>query len=493
MNAHHFNNYRFLIILAFSLAFFPNVSFAAVSISEVAWMGSATSANYEWIELHNDGEATDVTGWVLSDGLNLSIELTGIIPSGEYAVLERTSEVSAPGEAFFIYTGALVNSGATLKLVRTDGSIVDQVSGGENWVNIGGDNLTKETAQYTSAGWVTAAATPGRGITAGEVNVAAADAAATTETKTVTKSSGSSGSSTAKPKASEPVRLIIPGVTLKLKVGAQTVGYVNQAIAFNVEATDIGDNLINSLTYEWNFGDGFTATNKEVEHVFLYPGTYVVTVYGNFKRQEQVARYEITILPVMVSLTTNDRGDVQINNDSPYEIDISGYQVRGGKTFVFPPRSIMLPNQTITIPKTKLGNNTNLAVLYDNEQSQVASLFPTNSKIILAGIAEADNQTPVVTASSISYLSAPLIIPSENFGFSSAPSVTPPVDEIVINTEPTTSVVITNADIATATQLASVVLADKTTDSRWTYLALVGVLLLGTLAIYAKPRDNQNS
>ncbi|MCA9360208.1 hypothetical protein KC850_04225, partial [Candidatus Kaiserbacteria bacterium] len=51
---------------------FPYSVNAAVYISEVAWMGSDSSANHEWIELHNDGDAVSVADWVLTDGANLS-------------------------------------------------------------------------------------------------------------------------------------------------------------------------------------------------------------------------------------------------------------------------------------------------------------------------------------------------------------------------------------------------------------------------------------
>jgi len=71
----------------------------AIEISEVAWMGSAASANHEWIELYSP-ETIDVTGWTITDGNNLQIELDGTISSGEYAVLERTSDASAPGTAW---------------------------------------------------------------------------------------------------------------------------------------------------------------------------------------------------------------------------------------------------------------------------------------------------------------------------------------------------------------------------------------------------------
>lgn len=490
MNAHLFNKFsKIFLLLIFAVGFFPRISLAAISISEVAWMGSADSANYEWIELHNDGASESVDGWTLNDGMNLQIELVGTIPASSYAVLERTSEASAIGSAFLIYTGALVNTGAALKLNRADGSLVDQVSGGENWSNIGGDNVTKETAQYTSGGWVTAAATPGRGITASEVSAAVTEAVAN-ETTAVTKSSGSSGSTAQKPKVSEPVRLIIPDVTLKLSVEAQTVGYVNQAINFKVKASDIGDTLIDSLTYEWNFGDGMTATQKETAHTFLYPGTYVVTVYGNFKRQEQIARHEITILPVMVSLTSNDHGDVQINNDSPYEIDVSGYAVRGGKTFVFPPRSIMLPNQTITIPKSKLGSNANLAVLYDNAKSQVASLSTVNKYSSLATVKETDflsekiNNAPLINQV-VTEAKSP-----ELFGFANEDEAFAKINEEVEGEE-TVVEIESDAKVDTDTQSASVISATAASE-RWTYLALIVVLLLGIAGVYLKPNSIQN-
>ena len=264
-------------------------------------MGSGESANHEWIELHNDGEATDVTGWKLSDGMNLNIELSGTIPASNHVVLERTSDASAPGTAFLIYTGALVNTGATLSLKRGDDSLVDQVAGGENWINIGGDNTTKETAQYTTSGWKTAPATPGSGLV-WSVELEAESTETTVATKTSTQKTTTSNSSS---KSSETVRLTLPDVTLSLAIEAQSVGYVNQPISLNVEPSGIGDSLIDSLVYSWNFGDGFTSEQKDTQHSFQYPGTYVVTVHGGFKRQEQVARHEITILPVMTSLTTN--------------------------------------------------------------------------------------------------------------------------------------------------------------------------------------------
>ncbi|HMA78498.1 MAG TPA: lamin tail domain-containing protein, partial [Candidatus Paceibacterota bacterium] len=149
---------------ALAILLLPHHSNAAVYFSEIAWMGTSNSANDEWIELHNSGStAVDLSGWRLTDNLNFDITLEGAgsVAPGAFAVLERTDDTSAPGTAFFIYTGSLANTGATLRLYDAIGALIDQVAGGENWEDLGGDNTTKETAQYTSGGWVTAAPTPG--------------------------------------------------------------------------------------------------------------------------------------------------------------------------------------------------------------------------------------------------------------------------------------------------------------------------------------------
>lgn len=152
----------------------PQQSYASVLISEVAWMGTEVSANDEWIELYNNGKTEILLdGWVLTDGDKLEIKLVGAIGAGQYVVLERTNDDSAPGPAFLVYSGALKNIGTNLLLKNAEGAIVEELIGGENWREIGGNNITKETAQYTDQGWLTGKATPG------EVNIAVTETSMT--------------------------------------------------------------------------------------------------------------------------------------------------------------------------------------------------------------------------------------------------------------------------------------------------------------------------
>jgi PKD repeat protein len=465
------------------ILFFPFGVDAAVSISEVAWMGSFNSANHEWIELHNDGEAIDVTGWSISDGMNLSIEFENdeeqlVIPANSYVVLERTSDASALVNAFLIYTGALVNSGATLQLLREDGSIVDQVSGGENWENIGGDNVTKETAQYTNAGWVTATPTAGRGITTTEVSVAVTDEQTEKTTNITTVSS------LQKIKVDEPVVLTLPEVALKLEIKSQKVGYVHQSIQLLVEPSGIGDVLIDSLQYEWNFGDGNSSKGKEVAHIYNYPGTYVVTVYAGYKRQEQVTKTEITILPVQISLTMNTFGDVQVNNDSPYDIDISGYRINAEREFVFPPRTILLSNQTITIPYKKLGDLKNqMIAIYDTESTMLFSKLPKSFDLLREEVIDLSPK-PMISAISHPPILSPQSGVSENFSFVNTVEAN---SEDGGNKEKMSEA--TPNETLEVSQLTNVGAESPKTNQYGTYFALIAFLSLAIVGVYATPRQ----
>ncbi|MBP9843251.1 MAG: lamin tail domain-containing protein [Candidatus Pacebacteria bacterium] len=453
----------------------PVLAEAAVTISEVAWMGSVTSANHEWIELYNSGGVTDVTGWTLSDGMNLTIALTGTIEGGAYTVLERNrSDGGTVGAVLLNYSGALVNTGATLTLKRSDGAIEDQVSGGENWQGIGGDNVTKETAQYTSTGWVTGTPTPGN-ANAGSLPVKEDAEEENTETVEEPKESIVSPRSGG---TDETVRLVLTDAMLALKIDAQKKGYVNQPIEFEALPSGVGKTITDSLVCRWNFGDGGVLFGSNPTHTFAYPGTYVVTVYAAYKRQEQLARHEITILPVSLSVTKNVYGDVQINNDSPYEIDVSGYVVKGEKNFHFPEYSIILPNQTVTLKQSNVGQG--FIQVLDNEGTIVAIsttdgisdspvVHSLSDTLMLSPVVHANTPTtPLVLAPAAFTLKAPL------------PQVAGTSTSVVKDT-----LILEAPKVSTTTQ-------SKVPPNAWPYLGLIIVILLGLVGTATKISRNQS-
>ncbi|MBI3589482.1 MAG: lamin tail domain-containing protein [Candidatus Liptonbacteria bacterium] len=133
-----------------------------VLLNEVAWMGSASSSNNEWMELKNNfsGEVS-LKGWQIKNSkgtIKIVFRSNEKISSGGLFLLERTDDNSVPGiPADKIYVGAMSNDGEWLKLFDQDCKVVDEVNALSGWGTFGGDNKTKQTLErnVNDFGWHT--------------------------------------------------------------------------------------------------------------------------------------------------------------------------------------------------------------------------------------------------------------------------------------------------------------------------------------------------
>jgi len=464
----------------------------AVSISEVAWMGSSASANHEWIELYNPDGAVNVDGWTLTDNMNLNINLTGTIPASSYVVLERNRSDggSVVGTPFLNYAGALVNTGATLTLRRSDGSVVDQVVGGENWQNIGGDNTTKETAQYTNSGWVTASPTPGApNATVGSSPSPVSSTPVISNTTQATTNPKSSSS------AEEPAtraRYAHLPWELDMAIHAPATAQVNQPVIFRSIVSGLGPTHLESLVYTWNFGDLTTGGGSKATNTYAYPGTYIVTLYATFAKREAVAQHTINILPVQFSLARVAGGDLQLYNDAPYDVDISGFELKsGGKTIVFPPRSFLTARSTLTIPVARIGNPAPVT-LFDQRGNWLASTITSATTEVaevtyapLISVAPAPTVSQTI-ASQSSAVVEEVNLPAGNsaFRFATAEAST---GEMTEDSEDDTT---EEDELATNVALPSEPPAQSPPNSptNFTHALLVALLAIGVLALILTPR-----
>ncbi len=119
-----------------------------VSINEIAWMGTPSSYNDEWIELYNSAnQEINLEGWILKtadDGIKIS--LLGKISQNGFYLLERTDDETIPEiAADQIYAGALGNTGERLELSDGSGEVIDSVDCQSGWT--AGDNSTKQTME----------------------------------------------------------------------------------------------------------------------------------------------------------------------------------------------------------------------------------------------------------------------------------------------------------------------------------------------------------
>jgi phosphatidylserine/phosphatidylglycerophosphate/cardiolipin synthase-like enzyme len=129
-----------LLSLLIVTALIARAAVRDVVISEIAWMGTHTSPNDEWIELYNNtASPVNLAGWTLAaaDGTGtLSIPLSGSIPSHSHFLLERQDDNSVPGVAadlIYPYAEILHNDGECLHLKDNLSNVVDELNFADGW------------------------------------------------------------------------------------------------------------------------------------------------------------------------------------------------------------------------------------------------------------------------------------------------------------------------------------------------------------------------
>jgi hypothetical protein len=148
---------------------FPATGSAAQSkqiiLNEVAWMGSASSSNAEWMEIKNiSGSDVDLNGWQLvnaSGKIKISFVSGDTVSSGGLLLLSRSGSSSTVGKS---YSGSLVNSGDILAIMDPQCNVSDFLDASSGWP--AGNNTTKQTLERDAdgIGWHTSAlagGTPG--------------------------------------------------------------------------------------------------------------------------------------------------------------------------------------------------------------------------------------------------------------------------------------------------------------------------------------------
>lgn len=148
------NNSSSVITLALPTACsFPgDVSEAILSreiiLNEIAWMGSVSSSNAEWMEIKNSsGHDINLSGWKLlsaSGKITISFSASDIISSGGFLLLSRNSSSGIS------YSGDLSNTGDALAIVDPQCTVSDFLDASSGWP--AGNNTTKQTLERDADG-----------------------------------------------------------------------------------------------------------------------------------------------------------------------------------------------------------------------------------------------------------------------------------------------------------------------------------------------------
>lgn len=231
-----------------------------VVINEVAWGGSREDPTGEWIELLNTSDrAISLEGWCLvsSDG-SPDILLQGTIsPSGFY-LLERDDDEAVPDiDADLIYCGALRDDGEALRLLDPTERIVD-------------------TANQEEDRWP--AGTNGLGFPAWcsmeRIDPNGPDIPANWATYRPAHCGGREEDAICgTPKADNSVFNLRP--IAEFSVGP-TLAHPGEPVFFDASASSAPNGKIASFT--WDFGDGTTGKGQTTSHIYVKPGTYMVSL-----------------------------------------------------------------------------------------------------------------------------------------------------------------------------------------------------------------------
>lgn len=107
-----------------------------VVINEVAWGGSISSPDDEWIELYNASSSSiSLSGWKIVDDNGAQIyNLSGTIAPGGYYLIEHVSNATSIASDLVVSTMTLANTGDKLVLQDVAGTTVDAVNlSGGSW------------------------------------------------------------------------------------------------------------------------------------------------------------------------------------------------------------------------------------------------------------------------------------------------------------------------------------------------------------------------
>ncbi|MCK5212688.1 MAG: PKD domain-containing protein, partial [Dehalococcoidia bacterium] len=270
---------RIIILLALSLLLLlltistqaPDSRQLTVVINEVCWAGAASDHTLEWIELFNTTDAPiDLEGWLLvsSDGAPF-IRLQGILaphtnddPTSGYFLLERGSDNSVPAiAADFIYQGALTNVGEVLTLSDAGGRIIDTA----NIV------LSEESGRAWPAGSDDRGNPPFASME--RVQFQAADAPENRASCILEISEDKTQLLFGTPKGENSVYNVLPIAQIRI---TPPIPHPGLPAEFSAAGSNDPNDPIES--YEWQFGDGTTATGAIVSHTYPEAGQYLLTL-----------------------------------------------------------------------------------------------------------------------------------------------------------------------------------------------------------------------
>ena len=354
---------RFLVFIFISFFFFVfSYVYASVIVSEIMYDLEGADTGREWVEVQNDGGAVDLTGWKFFEGgVNHGLTLVQgdiSLSQNSFAVIADNAEkflLDWPGFSGTLFDSSfsLSNTGETIVLRNSELAEVDSVAYLSEW----GANGDGKSLQKNGSEWIVFAPNPG--LEKKELII---------ENNTLEQNFPSENSAV----KSGSVPPLSP-VPFSSYAGEDKSVLAGAEVYFEGQVKGVADDLINTVRFSWNFGDGIVGEGKNIKHTFQYPGTYIVnlnTSLGNYSSSDFL---KVDVSPAKLIFSEIKPGDwVKLKNDSNKVVDISGFgiQVNDSNIFYFPKNSGFAANSFLILDSSTLNieipDNGEAKILYPN-------------------------------------------------------------------------------------------------------------------------------
>ncbi len=243
---------------------------------------------------------------------------SGSLSPGGYAIIAENpatfaNEFSSYGGLVFDSSFSLNNSGENLSLkdqnsVEYSSFVYDPTLGGAG---------NGKTLQRSGSNWQEGDPTPGSALSISSPDTNTSDT--TTNTENISPTDTSGGGTT----SSWPIE---PRVFVD--AGSDRVVVVGATIRFNGKAYGLKKEPLENARFHWNFGDGVIHEGATVDHVFRYPGEYIVVLDVSSGYFSGTDRLRVIAEPSPLSITKISLGGAyvtSIHNASGRDIDLSGW------------------------------------------------------------------------------------------------------------------------------------------------------------------------
>lgn len=319
-------------------------------ISEIMYDLDGGDSKREWIEIYNDGADTDISTWRFIEGgksHKLSTALgTGVLKTNTAAIIADNAEVFQ--SEYPDYSGLLFDSSFSLKntgeelIIQDDTGVdIDSVTYTPDWGGKGDGN----SLHFDGNTWAGAVPSPG------EASIKTVVGTTTEEVDTPVETVTEEIVSVHAHQRSLRREVYIPELIVTL--GRARLVSVGTPVRFDIDV--ISPKGVDPHDVTWTFGDGMIATGAETQHMYQYPGTYIVFANVRYNSEHAVARTEVEVFLPVVHITQANDTFIELFNETEYEINIGEWVLRtnGGKTIV-PQDTIIKSGALVRIPSRAL-------------------------------------------------------------------------------------------------------------------------------------------